>query len=178
MTRAVLSIFAIALLLSATAAQMRSVTRGGKKVDFIECEKCEMLAKWSEDGTYATINLSRLRDGNPSAAELSRRESETLERVLAAMAMAPVKQPRRIVRSDDMHVVATNSLPGSVELAVENKTGEVRRFSFTLAELGLPRFAHALDMTDRAMLPDVRDALVVLVPPHETKVYRLFPTTR
>ncbi len=161
MTRAALSVFAIALLLPAFAAQMRSVTRDGKKIDFIECEKCEMLAKWNEAGTYATINLSRLRDGSPSAAELSRREEETLARVLQAMAMKPTAVPE-----------------GWKEVPLANDSDEPRDFTVSLASLGLSGPVHALDMTDRAVMKDVKDALVARLPPRETKVYRLFPITR
>ncbi len=159
--RAVLSIFAVALLLPAFAAQMRSVTRDGKKIDFIECEKCEMLAKWNEDGTYATINMARLRDGNPSAAELSRREAETLERVLAAMSMRKEVVPK-----------------GWTEVPLRNDSDSPRDYAIQLKPLGLRGAVHALDMTDRAMLPDQKDALVVRVPPHETKLYMLSPTTK
>ncbi len=176
MTRAVLSIFAVALLLQAFAAQLKSVTRDGKKVDFIECERCPMLAKWSEDGTYATLNMSRLGDGNPSAAELSLREAETLERVFAAMAMKPaVESPRCTVLCDDIHVVATNTVG---DVVIENLVDEPRDFSVPLAELGLHGPVHALDITERAVMPDVNGTLVARVLPRETKILRLSPTTR
>ncbi len=174
--RLVLSLLAIALLLPASAAQLKSVARDGKRIDFIECEKCEMMARWSEDGTYATVNMSRLRDGNPSAAELSLREAETLERVFAAMAMKPaVESPRCTVLCDDIHVIATNTVG---DVVIENLMDEPRDFSVPLAELGLHGPVHALDITERAVMPDVRDALVARVLPRETKMLRLSPTTR
>ena len=161
MTRNVLSFLGIALLLPAFAAQVKSVARDGRKIDFIECEKCEMLAKWNEPGTHATINLSRLRDGDPSAAELSRRETEMLGRVLEAMAMKPAAVP-----------------DGWREVPLANDSDEPRDFNVPLVSLGLSGPVHALDMTGRAVMRDLKDALVARVPPHETRVYRLSPTTR
>ncbi len=161
MTRAVLLALAIALLLPSFAAQVKSVMCDGKKIDFIECEKCEMLAKWNEAGTYATVNLSRLRDGDPSAAELSRREAETLERVLAAMAMQNGDVPN-----------------GWTEVPLVNDSDKPRDFPVQLKALGFNGTVHVLDMTDRAMLPDQKDSLVARVPPRETKVYRFSPTTK
>ncbi len=175
----VLSLVAV-LALPLVAAQAKSVVRDGRRVDFIECRECDKLAKWSEDGTFATINISRLRDGDPSPVEYSRRESETVELVFAAMAMAksPAESPRRIVRSDDVHVISTNATCGFVELAVENLVDSPRDINVELAELGICDPVRVLDMTERAVLADFRGVLAVRVPPRERKVFRLVPATR
>ncbi len=180
MTRAVLFVLAIALLLPAFAAQIKSVTRGGKKIDFIECEKCAMLAKWNEAGTYATINLSRLRDGNPSAAELSRREAETLEMLLQAMGMpTPTEESDvRVLELDASHVVSTRQIGNWVEVWFKNLSDSPRYFRIPMRALGMTGVLQAVDITDRAITPEFKDEVFARVPPRETKVYRLFPKTR
>ena len=65
--------------------QVLSVTRNGRTVTFVECPDCEKSMRVAKDGMSATINLCRLRDGNPDAREFARQRAEMIERAFAAM---------------------------------------------------------------------------------------------
>ena len=71
---------------SVDTRRMLSVTRNGRTVTFVECPECEKPMRIAADGMSATINLCRLRDGNPDAKEFARRRDEMIERAFAAMA--------------------------------------------------------------------------------------------
>ena len=68
-----------------TGGRMVSVTRNGRTVTFVECPECEKSMRIASDGMSATINLCRLRDGNPDAKEFARRRDEMVERAFALM---------------------------------------------------------------------------------------------
>jgi len=66
--------------------QILSVTRNGRTVTFVECPECEKSMRIASDGMSATINLSRLRDGNPDAKEFARRRDAAVEQAFLLMA--------------------------------------------------------------------------------------------
>ena len=66
--------------------QILSVTRNGRTVTFVECPECEKTMRVASDGKTATINLSRLRDGNPDAGEFARRRAAAIEQAFMLMA--------------------------------------------------------------------------------------------
>lgn len=90
----------LALLVAASAAavvrrnaatpidtrQILSITRNGRTVTFVECPECEKSMRVASDGMTATINLCRLRDGNPDAKEFARRRDAAVEQAFLLMA--------------------------------------------------------------------------------------------
>lgn len=66
--------------------QILSITRNGRTVTFVECPECEKSMCIASDGMTATINLSRLRDGNPDAKEFARRRDAAVEQAFLLMA--------------------------------------------------------------------------------------------
>ena len=66
--------------------QILSVTRNGRTVTFVECPECEKTMRVASDGMSATINLCRLRDGNPDAKEFARRRGAAVEQAFLLMA--------------------------------------------------------------------------------------------
>ena len=66
--------------------QVLSVTRNGRTVTFVECPECEKSMRIASDGMSATINLCRLRDGNPDAKEFARRRDALVEQAFSLMA--------------------------------------------------------------------------------------------
>ena len=66
--------------------QILSVTRNGRTVTFVECPECEKSMRIASDGMSATINLCRLRDGNPDAKEFARRRDAAVEQAFLLMA--------------------------------------------------------------------------------------------
>ena len=66
--------------------QILSIVRGGRTVTFVECPECEKSMRVASDGMTATINLCRLRDGNPDAKEFSRRRDAAVEQAFLLMA--------------------------------------------------------------------------------------------
>ena len=66
--------------------QILSVTRNGRTVTFVECPECEKTMRVASDGMSATINLCRLRDGNPDAKEFARRRDAAVEQAFLLMA--------------------------------------------------------------------------------------------
>ena len=66
--------------------QILSVTRNGRTVTFVECPECEKSMRVASDGMSATINLCRLRDGNPDAREFARRRDAAVEQAFLLMA--------------------------------------------------------------------------------------------
>ena len=70
----------------AETGQIVSVTRSGRTVTFVECPECEKSMRIASDGMSATINLCRLRDGNPDAKEFARRRDALVEQAFSLMA--------------------------------------------------------------------------------------------
>ena len=66
--------------------QILSITRNGRTVTFVECPECEKSMRIAYDGMSATINLCRLRDGNPDAKEFARRRDAAVEQAFLLMA--------------------------------------------------------------------------------------------
>ena len=66
--------------------QILSVTRNGRTVTFVECPECEKTMRIASDGMSATINLCRLRDGNPDAKKFARRRDAAVEQAFLLMA--------------------------------------------------------------------------------------------
>ena len=66
--------------------QILSITRNGRTVTFVECPECEKTMRVASDGMSATINLCRLRDGNPDAKEFARRRDAAVEQAFLLMA--------------------------------------------------------------------------------------------
>ena len=66
--------------------QILSITRNGRTVTFVECPECEKSMRIASDGMSATINLCRLRDGNPDAEEFARRRDAAVEQAFLLMA--------------------------------------------------------------------------------------------
>ena len=65
--------------------QILSITRNGRTVTFVECPECEKSMRIASDGMTATINLCRLRDGNPDAKEFARRRDAAVEQAFLLM---------------------------------------------------------------------------------------------
>ena len=65
--------------------QILSITRNGRTVTFVECPECEKSMRIASDGMSATINLCRLRDGNPDAKEFARRRDAAVEQAFLLM---------------------------------------------------------------------------------------------
>ena len=65
--------------------QILSITRNGRTVTFVECPECEKSMRIASDGMTATINLCRLRDGNPDAREFARRRDAAVEQAFLLM---------------------------------------------------------------------------------------------
>ena len=70
----------------AETGQIVSITRSGRTVTFVECPECEKSMRIASDGMSATINLCRLRDGNPGAKEFARRRDALVEQAFSLMA--------------------------------------------------------------------------------------------
>lgn len=66
--------------------EILSITRNGRTVTFVECPECEKSMRIASDGMSATINLCRLRDGNPDAKEFARRRDAAVEQAFLLMA--------------------------------------------------------------------------------------------
>ena len=66
--------------------QILSITRNGRTVTFVECPECEKTMRVASDGMSATINLCRLRDGNPDAKEFAHRRDAAVEQAFLLMA--------------------------------------------------------------------------------------------
>ena len=66
--------------------EILSITRNGRTVTFVECPECEKSMRIASDGMSATINLCRLRDGNPDAREFARRRDAAVEQAFLLMA--------------------------------------------------------------------------------------------
>ena len=66
--------------------QILSITRNGRTVTFVECPECEKSMSIASDGMTATINLCRLRDGNPDTKEFARRRDAAVEQAFLLMA--------------------------------------------------------------------------------------------
>ena len=66
--------------------QILSITRNGRTVTFVECPECEKTMRVASDGMSATINLCRLRDGNPDAKEFARRRDAAVKQAFLLMA--------------------------------------------------------------------------------------------
>ena len=66
--------------------QILSITRNGRTVTFVECPECEKSMRIASDGITATINLCRLRDGNPDEKEFARRRDAAVEQAFLLMA--------------------------------------------------------------------------------------------
>ena len=66
--------------------QILSITRNGRTATFVECPECEKTMRVASDGMSATINLCRLRDGNPDAKEFARRRDAAVEQAFLLMA--------------------------------------------------------------------------------------------
>ena len=190
MKRVLLTLIAIATSAPAVCGQMTSVVRGAMKADFVECPKCEMCARFSPDGLYATINNARLRDGDPGPSAFEERQARMLERVIAAMQFVASNRvvasegfadawrtngtPTRVVEKDDAHeVLVRDAETGVVELALYNLSDAPRDFVVPLAALGISGSAEAVDLTERAIPPDFKDKVVAFVAPKETRIYRL-----
>ena len=190
MKRALLALVAIATSAPAVCGQMTSVVRGAMKADFVECPKCEMCARFSPDGLYATINNARLRDGNPGPAAFEERQSRMLERVLAAMQFVASNSvvasegfanawrtngtPARVVEKGDAHEALARDIgAGIVELALYNLSDAPRDFVVPLAALGISGSAEAVDLTERAIPPDFEEKVVAFVAPKDARIYRL-----
>lgn len=70
-----------------------------QKVNFAECEKCEMRMRISADGTDAKINVARLKDDNPDAATLESRKVAMKKRAQMLMKVAAsVKKQGKVAR--------------------------------------------------------------------------------
>lgn len=190
MKLAFLALIALAASSSAMCEQMTSVVRGAMKADFVECPKCEMCARFSPDGLYATINNARLRDGDPEPAVFAARQSRMLERVFAAMQFVASNKvvasdgfadawrtngaPARVVEKDDAHEVLVRDVgTGAVELALYNLSDALRDFVVPLAALGISGSAEAVDFTERAIPPDFEDKVVTFVAPKDARIYSL-----
>ena len=178
--RAIIPFLAFVLALSAESAQIKTVTRGDRKIDFVECENCEMFARWSADRTYATINLSRLREGCSSDDELSRRESEMLDRVLSAMSMPASSEEttNRVFSIDGLRGVTARLRGDMTEVTLENADGKPCEFRIPLKSLGFDVSVHVIDMIERAIPPDFDKELFVRVMPNDTKTLLLSKTTK
>ena len=190
MKRAISALVALAASVSAMCGQTTSVVRGAMKVDFVECPKCEMCARFSPDGSYATINNSRLRDGDPDPAEFAARQSRMLERVFAAMQFVASNKAvacdgfadawrtngalaRAVLKDDSREALVRDVGAGVVELALYNLSDETRDFAVTLAALGIAGPAEAVDLTERALPPNFEERVVAFVAPKGARIYRL-----
>ncbi len=78
------------------AGRMLSVTRNGRTVTFVECPECEKSLRVASDGMSATVNLCRLRDGNPDAREFARRRDAVVEQAFLLMAEKAAEASRRV----------------------------------------------------------------------------------
>ena len=193
---AVPAAFIIREKIYADARQILSITRGGCTATFVECPECEMCARISQDGKSATINLCRLRDGGPIPSVFARRRDAMAERVFALAAEASRAQRTfwgpdaasewlaaddapRVVRSDERVEVLMRECAakrGTLrEVAVRNAADAPRLVEIPLEEFGFARGARAeaVDLTERAIPPDVEGELSVVVPPKSTKLLRL-----
>ena len=179
-----------------SAGQVLSVTRGGCTATFVECPKCEMCARISQDGKSATINLCRLRDGQPIPSVFARRRDAMCERVFALAAEAS-RAPKafwgpdaasawladenapRVVQSDEHVEVLVRECASrrgtQREVAVRNAADAPLLVEVPLEDFGFAKGARAqaVDLTERAIPPDVEGELSVVVPPKTTKLFRL-----
>lgn len=67
------------------SAQMLSVTRNGRTVTFVECQKCDKSLRVASDGMSAMVNLARLKDDSPDAEEFARRRDALVEKAFLLM---------------------------------------------------------------------------------------------
>jgi hypothetical protein len=193
---AVPACFIIREKIYADARQVLSVTRGDCTVTFVKCPECEMCARISQDAKSATVNLCRLRDGQPLPSVFARRRDAMTERVFAlaaeasrapkdfwgpdaATAWLAAADATRAVRSDGRIEVVLRDCAAARgterEVAVRNATDAPRLVEVPLEEFGFAKGARAeaVDLTERAIPPDVEGELSVVVPPKTTKLLRL-----
>ena len=86
--------------------------------------------------------------------------------------------PRAVRRDADVEILARASAakPGSpCELALCNLSDDSRVVEVELSEFGFAGDVELFDLTERAILPDVRGKLSARVPGKETRVFRLSP---
>lgn len=96
---AILSVSVIIIRRHAAApsetGQIVSITRHGRTVTFVECPECEKSLRVASDGMSATVNLCRLRDGNPDAREFARRRDAVVEQAFLLMAEKAAEASRQ-----------------------------------------------------------------------------------
>jgi len=200
MKTALAALAALLLAGAADCAESKTVTRDGRTVEFVECPKCEMRARFAADAKSATINVSRLRDGNPDKHRYSRLRTMMLERVFKVMetAAAAAEQPfwgeglvrtwrtrglpAYVVQREDRFVVLVKDVgePGGKvrEVALYNMSDAAREFHVTFASLDLGGKVLVLDLTERAIPEDFASEIAVRVPPKSAKIYRLSAESR
>jgi len=170
---------------------VRSVTRGGRTVTMVDCPKCEMCARIAQDAMTATVNVSRLSDGNPDAREFARRRDAIVARVFATMEsvaaagggapwgddaavrwLAKGATPR-VVRSDGAEAVFARGSGAAREVFVRNRTDLPREIVVPFASVGLSGCVAILDLTERAIPPDGEGSLHAFVPARGERLFRL-----
>ena len=187
---------AIAALSSAAAyaAESKSVTRDGRTVEFVECEKCEMRARFAADGKHATVNVSRLKDDSPNKHTLQHRRKQLMERAFEVMeAAAEAEQPfwgeeivktwrsrglpSYVVRREGRAVALVKDVGaagGRVrELALYNMEDATHSFDVSFASLDLEGKVNVLDLTERAIPPPSAAGVAVKVAPKSARIFRL-----
>lgn len=187
---------AIAVLSSAaaSAAESKSVTRDGRTVEFVECEKCEMRARFAADGKHATVNVSRLKDDSPNKHTLQRRRKQLMERAFEVMEAAASSEqpfwgeeivktwrsrglPGYVVRREGKAVALVKDVGeagGRVrELALCNMEDATHSFDVSFASLDLEGKVNVLDLTERAIPPPSAAGVAVKVAPKSARIFRL-----
>ena len=179
---------------AAFAAESKSVTRDGRTVEFVECEKCEMRARFAADGKHATVNISRLKDDSPNKHTLMHRRKQLAERAFRVMeAAAEAEQPfwgeeivktwrsrglpSYVVRREGRAVALVKDVGeagGRVrELALYNMEDATHSFDVSFASLDLEGKVDVLDLTERAIPPPSAAGVAVKVAPKSARVFRL-----
>ena len=167
---------AIAVLSSAaaSAAESKSVTRDGRTVEFVECEKCEMRARFAADGKHATVNVSRLKDDSPNKHTLQHRRKQLMERAFEVMEAG---LPSYVVRREGKAVALVKDVGeagGRVrELALYNMEDATHSFDVSFASLDLEGKVNVLDLTERAIPPPSAAGVAVKVAPKSARIFRL-----
>ena len=187
---------AIAVLSSAAAyaAESKSVTRDGRTVEFVECEKCEMRARFAADGKHATVNVSRLKDDSPNKHTLQHRRKQLMERAFEVMEAAASSEqpfwgeeivktwrsrglPSYVVRREGRAVALVKDVGeagGRVrELALYNMEDATHSFDVSFASLDLEGGVKVLDLTERAIPPPSAAGVAVKVAPKSARIFRL-----
>ena len=167
-----------------------SVTSEGRTVTMVACPECEMCARIAQDAKTATVNVSRLRDGNPDEREFARRRDKTVRRVFELMKLAEetggaewgeeaAKRWRageaspRTVRKDSAEEVLAGECGPVRKVLVRNLTDAVREVVVPFASVGLAGRVEIVDLTERAIPPDGEGSLRVVLPAKGEKLYRL-----